>query len=819
MRPHLLAILLCFLCLPVARSQDFIYSKPVTRICYAGDKVTKRYVPPPKEFLYKTGAKGGGKINVVYSGFTREARGAMEYAVAILESVLPPDLDMTVKASWRKVSSSGVLGHASITAFARGWGIGAYIPEAYYPVAVAEKIAGRKLKEPYEADVELILNSSVSWYYGTDGKTPATKYDLVTAIIHELCHGLGFFDSMNVDNNMGWYGLGSLPVIYDMFVENQDGRRLTDTMWFAQNSKELSGELVGGKLYFNGPLTRSALGGSRAKLYSPPVWDPGSSVSHLDELETSAENALMTPFIDKGEAIHDPGKLTLAILGDLGWINTRIIPRKIMDTEDHLTGIDIAVQIKSDTTYNRDNVGLVYSFDGFNTFDTLNMIPYRLTNSFSRTVDIPYYNARLVYYFYAVDSFSRIFRSPAAGKENPYSVFIGTDTVKPVITHEKTDYFFEKTDSIPFTAVVTDNIGIDTVYIEYRINGGTTFYSGLKARPDDKYSNTLGFPHGFLKGGDSLSYRLVAIDKAAGRNSTILPQAGFFNISIEALAPAVRNYSTDFSDASDSFFSSGFEITTPLNFSSPGLHSEHPYKSPDEDNGSLDFSSVLRHPVIFDSAGMIITFRELVLVEPGEEGSVFGFSDFYDYVVVEGSKDYGRSWFTLADGYDSRINSSWLNAYNSSTDGNNSTFVGEESMMMERKIYTKTNQRITGGDSVLIRFRLHADPYARGWGWAIDDLSIGPLPVDEEKPEKSEEFRVYPNPGSGQFTLTTDSRIKMDYPYEVKIFNIAGRIVFSTRVYEEGPIQLNLPDKIPGLYFIVISSNSVHKTIKYSLIR
>lgn len=818
MRKYLLAILLLSLVLPVARSQEIIYNKSVTRICYAGDKVTKRYVPPPGDFFRRAGSKGGGKINVVYTGFSREARRAMEYAVAILESVLPADLDMTVRASWRKISSSGVLGNASITAFAGGWGIDAFMPDAYYPVAVAEKIAGRRLNEPDDADVELILNSTVNWYYGTDGNTPPAKYDLVTAIIHELCHGLGFFDSMNVENNLGFYGLGSLPVIYDLFVENIGGRRLVDTIWFAQNSAELYGELVGGKLFFNGPLTRSALGGGRAKLYSPPGWDPGSSVSHLDELGTPVENALMTPFIDKGEAIHDPGKLTLSILGDLGWINTRIIPGKIRDTEDHLTGIEIAANIKSDTTYNRDNVGLVYSFNGFNTFDTLNMVPYRLTDSFSGTIAIPYYNARLDYYFYASDRFSRIFRSPAVGKENPYSVFIGTDTVKPLIKHNKTDYLFEKTDSIPFTAVVTDNLGIDTVYLEYRVNGGTVYYSGLSARADDNYGFTLGFPAGFLKGGDTLHYRLVAIDRAAGRNSAALPKTGFFNISIEGLAPALRNYSTDFSGGSGDFFNSGFEITTPLNFSSPGLHSEHPYKSPEEDDGSLDFSSVLRHPVIFDSAGMIISFMELVLVEPGEEGSVFGSSDFYDYVVVEGSKDYGRSWFSLADGYDSRINSSWANAYKSSTDGNNSTFVGNESMTVKQTIYKKANQMVTGGDSVLVRFRLHADPYASGWGWAIDDLSIGPQ-VDEEKPEKPDEFTVYPNPGSGQITLNTDSKIKMDYPYEVKIFNIAGQIVFSAEVYEEGPIQFNISDKTPGLYFIVISNKSVLKTIKYSLIR
>ena len=55
------------------------------------------------------------------------------------------------------------------------------------------------------------------------------KYDLVTVVLHEICHGLGFFDSMNTDNNIGWYGIGSIPLIYDTFIENIQGKRLTDT--------------------------------------------------------------------------------------------------------------------------------------------------------------------------------------------------------------------------------------------------------------------------------------------------------------------------------------------------------------------------------------------------------------------------------------------------------------------------------------------------------------------------------------------------------------------------------------------------------------
>ena len=166
----------------------------------------------------------------------------------------------------------------------------------------------------------------------------------MTVVLHELCHGLGFFDSMNTDNTVGWYGIGSLPLIYDTFIENSQGKRLTDTLSFHNYSDELLSELTGGHLFFNGPLLNTYTSGSRARIYAPHTWDSGSSISHLDEDQTFEPNTLMTPFIDMGEAIHDPGKFTLSILGDLGWINTRIIHEAIHDTEEHLNELLLSVR-------------------------------------------------------------------------------------------------------------------------------------------------------------------------------------------------------------------------------------------------------------------------------------------------------------------------------------------------------------------------------------------------------------------------------------------------------------------------------------------
>lgn len=798
-------------------AQELIPNRSVTGVCYAGTRVNKIFIPPPKEASQRAGSKGGGTINVSYTGFSSEARTAVEYAVNIMESVLPEDVKINIKASWTRISASGVLGNSSITGFAAGWGIDAIQPMAFYPVTVAEKIAGKDLNEDWEADVELVLNSTAKWYFGTDGNTPVTKYDLVTVVIHELCHGLGFFDSMNAENPEGSYGLGSMPVIYDTFVSDLSGNKLTDTTVYPRGSKKLYDALTGGQLYFDGPLTRNYLNGGRARLYAPSTWDAGSSVSHLDELRTLAADGLMTPYIDFGEAIHDPGKLTVSILGDVGWINTRIIHAELKDTEDHLDQVTIRTKILSDSSYNRNSVRMYYSFNGFATSGYIDMSPETDPDTYVGLIQVPSYNTKMDYYFSVIDGFSRIFRSPSRAEKAPYTFYIGIDTVKPVIKHTPAEYFFEKTDTIHLKANVTDNVGIDTVYVEYMINSGTSRFIGMTAGINDEYTAGIALENEHLSGGDIFNYRIVAVDRASAANTGLYPSSGYNKINIETLLPVVRGYSTDFSGAGPEFLNSGFEISRPAGFENYGLHSEHPYKSPDEDYKSLEFSSVLRHPVIFDQSGMIIAFREVVLVEPGAEGSVFGFSDFYDYVIIEASKDYGKTWFSLADGYDSRFVPSWETAYNSITDGQNSTYQGTESMMVEHAFYPRISDKISAGDSILIRFRLFSDPYANGWGWAIEDLRITPL-VDEIEEPALDGIKLFPNPGEGRPKILFGSAYNGE-PVRIRVINLHGSGIIDEIVSSGDQATIDLSGKPSGIYLILVYHKGKVDVLKYNLVK
>ena len=813
-------------------AQDLIRNSSVTGVCYASNKVNKIYIPPPAEFFKKTGSKSGGSITIYYTGFSTQAKVAMEYAASILEKLLPADTKVTVNASWEKILTKGVLAHSTITGYAGGWTIDALDPLSLYPVALAEKIAGVSLNADLQGDITLAVNSSINWYLGTNGQVPAQKYDLITVVLHEICHGLGFFDSFNTDETTGSWGINSVPMIYDKFVENINGNRLTDTLKFLNNSTALRNELIGNRVFFNGPLLRNYsnfihYANLRAKLYSPSTWDGGSSISHLDESAsiTLPGNSLMTPFIDIQEAIHNPGKYTFMILGDLGWINTRIIHKPMGDSEAHLNQVLLSAIIKSDTSYNHNRVGVVFSFNNFLTRDSLFLTSPYSNDSYSTTITIPSYNSELQYYLFVEDYFLRTYRSPSVFKDfsvmknNRYQIYIGTDTVKPVIIHTPVTYYLQTVDSIKFNARVTDNLGVDSVYVEYKINRGSSKFIRLKEGKPDNYSTVFNARSLTLKGHDSIEYRIFAVDSAMTPNIGMLPKPGFLSIAIEEISTTLPNYSTDFSTTSPDFFNIGFEVTKPIGFSKFGLNTKHPYESPEDNNKSIEYTSILRHPLKFNESGMLFSFNELVLAEPGEAGSVFGSSGFYDYVIVEGSKNFGNTWFSLIDGYDSRLFSSWETAYNSSIVGNNSTFKGTEVMLQKHSFLYRPTNNISAGDTLLVRFRLHSDPFANGWGWVIEDLKINPL-IDAITETTDHTVNLYPNPGNGQIKLHTDIQDQVNNkPLRYKVFNSSGICVIEANISGSTETLVDISNYPSGMYIIILYLNDGIKTIKYTLIK
>lgn len=809
----IIALLLFF---PVKNSsgQSVIYRGSPSGVSIAGKDVTKIFIPPPKEFYNKSGSKGAS-IKVYYQGFNTAAKTAFEHAVSILEAILPDNVQFTIRATWGPLVDQNVLGSTAVNGFIGGKFIDALNPSVYYPVSLAEKIAGRSLNTDTEGDILMSINSKILWYTGTDGNVPAEHYDLVTVALHEMLHGLGFIDSFSSSNSIGSYGFGSIPLIYDTFVEDQIGKLLINQ--YPNNSAELHTALTNGQVYFHGPVLDSLTSGVRAFLYAPSTFSSGSSISHLNESTYKFEKGLMTPILNKQEAIHTPGDLALAILGDLGWINTRISHKKYTDTEEPVSSLSVKASVVSDTIFDRDRVGLVYTFSNFAAGDTLFMLPPSSGDTFKVDLPVSVYNKYLSYYFYVTDHFGRVYRLPSAAITEPYRFYIGTDTVKPLLDHKPPEYLFDKTRSLKITATAKDNIGIDTVYVEFRKNKGSIFTSGLKNDSSDFYSGAINLKGFTFTSSDSLQYRLVAKDSSSSANTRYLPSAGYFKVGFESLLPVVTAYTTNFTGATSEFINRGFSIARPSQFTSEALHSLHPYESPEKDDASIQYSSVLKYPIKVDESGIVLIFNEIVLIEPGETGSVYGSADFYDYVVVEASKDFGGTWFSMADGYDSRINSFFLNSYNGSMVGNNSTFTGTQDMFAKRTIDIRTFNKFSIGDTLVVRFRLWSDPYAHGWGWAVEDLSIKSVAAGVNN-LNYEKLKIYPNPGNGIIKADPGDEF---YGRQLKyrVINQTGNVVREFSFTGDPENTLDISALPPGIYQIIMQDGSKTSISRYAKIR
>ena len=415
------------------------------------------------------------------------------------------------------------------------------------------------------------------------------------------------------------------------------------------------------------------------------------------------------------------------------------------------------------------------------------------------------------------DYYGRIYTDPPGAPELYYQFYVGPDTVKPEIEHFPLEFMLYNNDSLKIKAAVTDNIGIDSVYVEYLLNDIAQDPLRMNHDSLNDYSTYIIVEHGVLNPGDSISYRIVAVDSSQNANSSVKPEEDFYIVRIEDIQDAQDEYQNNFNQASVDFLVTGFSITIPRGFNDGGLHSTHPYESTDQDDQTIEYLAQLKIPIILKDSDSYMRFDEIVLVEPGEPGTSWGEEEFWDYVVVEGSKDEGKNWHEFEDGYDSRKYLQWFNLYNSGIDGNNSTSVGTPSNFITSMVNLLGSSWFSGGDTVLIRFRLFSDPYAHGWGWAIDNLEIqGSVSQVEENPLQNTFLKVYPNPTRGVFHIQLLDLPESVNDLQISVLDMLGREVRSLK-FNTGMVvteTIDISDLPDGIYLIKFQTGKFHRLHK-----
>jgi hypothetical protein len=272
-------------------------------------------------------------FQVTYNGFSPQAQAAFQAALDIWATHISSPIPIKINANWVPLGPN-VLGSAGSSGLFLNFP-GAPIPATWYANALADAISGI---DQGAGGFELTANFNsnfASWYYGTDGNTPNSQWDLMGVVMHEVGHGLGFFGRGVVDDgnpstgqgvecngiiNEGCWGISGLPVIYDRFVEDQAGISMMDPVTYPNFSIPVGTLLRSTQLYNDAPFLTATLG-ERGRLYAPAAYQYGSSYSHFAEggYPAGTPNALMTPQIANGESFDGMGPGVCALFKDMGW--------------------------------------------------------------------------------------------------------------------------------------------------------------------------------------------------------------------------------------------------------------------------------------------------------------------------------------------------------------------------------------------------------------------------------------------------------------------------------------------------------------------
>lgn len=752
------------------------------------------------------------EIEVTYVDFPDEAQTAFEYAVSIWEGLISSPVTIHVKAKWETLEY-GVLSYSDSVKYQYNFE-GAPMQNVQYPMPLAEKLYGKSINDDSDADITISVqdnfySSGYSWYYGTDGNPSENQFDFITIMIHEIAHGLGFQGTMTVNsNNYGKWGTTVLyPAVFDTYFVNSSGQQLVDTTIFQVPSEELYNQYLSA-LYFNSTFAAEQYNGSYPQMYTASTFRSGSSIMHLDEttFAEGTENSLMTPVINTEEAIHSPGSIALAMLYDMGWKYTCIEHEPFVDTETVTNEFTFTAVITSDTTLADNPVKLYYSYDGFESENSVEMTATGNDNEYSYTLTTDEGEKEISYYIEAKDNLRTVaYTYPGYPPEEYYSFYVGADNVIPEIEHTAIEYAINISTEISLSATVTDNLGVSSVMAEYFINDVEQTSFELTLDEDDEYTGEFPVDASILSENDIIKYRIVATDIATNANVAYSPSEDYHSFTIYSV---LDEYSNDFSVSANDFTLYNMSVTTPVGFSDPAIHTTHPYTNSSTSETEPCYA-VLNIPIKLYDENAIMTFDEIVLVEPGENGEDWENGEnesFYDYVVVEGKLIDEDNWYAFEDGYDSRYDDEWLDLYNSSivTDNNSSSNAAGKPEYYKThtiNLYTETDI-FWGGDEIYIRFRLFPDIYTNGWGWAIDNIQIqgDAQAAISDFPDNSEELQIYPNPANEYFFIQPD---EYNSNATLTINNILGKQVYVQKINslnESNKIDINGLQS--GLYIV-----------------
>jgi len=259
------------------------------------------------------------RIDLIWDGEPppSEVLSCFDEASNIITSLIVLKQPVRVRAKWDKLISTEagttLLGSASPLDFCA-----VDSSTALYPSALLHQLGGGDCGK---FDIECSFNSEVHW--NTDPRKTSLaegETDLTSVILHEFMHGIGFSGLITETKGhvLNTAALGTAVKFDDnICVLNANTNNVTQILggqWSDLREPTTSSQLV--------YVVQTPESGERyaIPLYSPPNYEPGRSIYHLDiDREKDPENQLMLPDLPMGIVVRHPGPAALAIMQSIGY--------------------------------------------------------------------------------------------------------------------------------------------------------------------------------------------------------------------------------------------------------------------------------------------------------------------------------------------------------------------------------------------------------------------------------------------------------------------------------------------------------------------
>jgi len=299
---------------------------------------------------------------------------AFQFAASIWGATLNSNQPIVIRAGWAAQScttSSGVLGSAGSSGMSKDFP-NAPFPNTWYSRSLANALSNSDLNgATQEINATFNLNvgtpgclSSSPWYYGFDGNE-GNGVDLVSVLLHEFGHGLGFqtFTSTSTGApNSGFFS------IYDRFLRDDT----TGKLWIDMtNSERVASAINTGNLVWAGPQVTadvpSVLGNPTLRInspgtlagtyvigladFGPPVSSPGITANVAQTLPFDGCTAVggsvsgKIAFIDRGTCNFTVKVKNAQDAGAIGVIIGNVASSVNPDNAPGMTGFDPTITI------------------------------------------------------------------------------------------------------------------------------------------------------------------------------------------------------------------------------------------------------------------------------------------------------------------------------------------------------------------------------------------------------------------------------------------------------------------------------------------